>query len=331
LVQMFILAMLGLTIEPWLDVMGDRFFGLYGFSKLLLAGLYLRWRDASHPDAIKRIDNKNLVGNVLAFVLALIGIFVTPVWSLLFFILALSIDILLPLTVSHTWSKWSLVHLEKFAERFGLFIIIVLGESIVGVIGGSAGSEYISREMIIMIIGAVLLSFGHRWMYFDFVGRSALKPATMYSRAYLHIPLVVCYTLIGAALLMIVSHASHPPEHAIALLTAWVLGVILLITALERLVGNHVHGYRVDRGSSLQLLLSGIGIVIVWVLPLSIIVHLWLVTALIFVPIVARLLWWLRTPLQKTDPDPLTTPPIGNNGVVSPDSLGEIDMRSQPK
>ncbi|NCQ82172.1 hypothetical protein GW750_05215 [bacterium] len=52
----------------------------------------------------------------------------------------------------------------------------------------------------------MVLNFGHRWLYFDFVSRSKLKEELVYLWAYLHLPLVIAYTIIGALMVTILQN-----------------------------------------------------------------------------------------------------------------------------
>jgi low temperature requirement protein LtrA len=70
---------------------------------------------------------------------------------------------------------------DYMAERFGLFIIMVLGEVVVGVADGLAGA---ARDAATIVTGHPALGIGMAfwWNYFDFVGgrapRSGSGPQT---------------------------------------------------------------------------------------------------------------------------------------------------------
>ena len=59
---------------------------------------------------------------------------------------------------------------DSLVERFGLFIIIVLGEVVLGVVAGLSVAE---RDATTIVTGmlALWLGFGFWWIYFDLVGR----------------------------------------------------------------------------------------------------------------------------------------------------------------
>jgi hypothetical protein len=59
---------------------------------------------------------------------------------------------------------------DSLVERFGLFIIIVLGEVVLGVVAGLSVVERDARTVITGML-ALWVGFGLWWIYFDLVGR----------------------------------------------------------------------------------------------------------------------------------------------------------------
>ena len=92
---------------------------------------------------------------------------------------------------------------SKFPERFGGLVIIVLGESVVGVIVGL--SELSDRGALggvglgLGVLG-LALGFGLWWIYFDFVGRRAPRPVFLTGLlwVYLHMLALIAVTMVGA-------------------------------------------------------------------------------------------------------------------------------------
>ena len=64
---------------------------------------------------------------------------------------------------------------DALIERFGLLIIIVLGETLTGVVAGLA-HEPISALTLSVGLTAVVVGFGAWWTYFDFAGRRHPRP-----------------------------------------------------------------------------------------------------------------------------------------------------------
>jgi low temperature requirement protein LtrA len=112
------------------------------------------------------------------------------------------------------------VAVAHFAERYGLFVIICLGESIVA-IGVGASGRHLDAALVGAIALGLLVTIGLWWIYFDrFSARAeerlrrhddpVLAAADAYS--YLHLPLVagIIVFAVGAKLLI---HDAGEPLH----------------------------------------------------------------------------------------------------------------------
>jgi low temperature requirement protein LtrA len=95
---------------------------------------------------------------------------------------------------------------DHFAERYGLIILIALGESVIA-IGFGAGSRLDSGVLVAVALGVVLVS-ALWWLYFDVAAifaRGRLMQASGVERgrlardsyAYLHLPMVAGIVLLA--------------------------------------------------------------------------------------------------------------------------------------
>jgi low temperature requirement protein LtrA len=113
-------------------------------------------------------------------------------------------------------TDWELEH-AHFAERFQLFIMIALGESIV-IIGSTASGQNLTTDRWLAIALGFMLSAALWWLYFDEVaGRSAqdFKAAAdergrlgRDAYTYLHIPIVAGIIVAAVGLQLVVAHPS---------------------------------------------------------------------------------------------------------------------------
>ncbi|GAB2723902.1 low temperature requirement protein A [Kitasatospora kifunensis] len=110
---------------------------------------------------------------------------------------------------------------DALIERFGLLIIIVLGETVTGVVSGLA-AEPLGALTIAVALIAVVVGFGAWWTYFDFAGHRAPRrtPAATVQWMLAHLPLTAAVASMGAAMVGLVEHA-HAGRTAAA--TSWVL------------------------------------------------------------------------------------------------------------
>ncbi|MEY9871709.1 low temperature requirement protein LtrA [Streptacidiphilus sp. MAP12-33] len=123
---------------------------------------------------------------------------------------------------------------DALIERFGLLIIIVLGETVTGVVTGLA-AEPVSVPTLTVALLCVVVGFGAWWTYFDFAGhrepRTTAAATTQWMLA--HLPLTAAVAAMGAAMVGLVEHA-HAARTDPA--TAWTLcggtAVVLVSTML---------------------------------------------------------------------------------------------------
>lgn len=106
-------------------------------------------------------------------------------------------------------------------ERFGLFIIIVLGENVTGVVDGLAHEPTNALTLTVGLV-AVVVGFGAWWTYFDFAGHRLPRPTRACALRWMmvHLPITAAVAAMGAAMVGLVEHA-HDSRTPAA--TAWVL------------------------------------------------------------------------------------------------------------
>ena len=86
-------------------------------------------------------------------------------------------------------------------ERLGLFVIIVLGEVIVGAVNGMAELDEISAHGINIGLAGILVAIGLWWIYFDLVSHHEPVSRRTQLWLYLHLPLVISMAAGGAGVL----------------------------------------------------------------------------------------------------------------------------------
>jgi low temperature requirement protein LtrA len=136
---------------------------------------------------------------------------------------------------------------DALIERFGLLTIIVLGETLTGVVNGLAREPVNALTLSVGLV-AVVVGFGAWWTYFDFAGHRHPRPEPAASLRWMlsHLPLTAAIAAMGAAMVSLVDHA-HDGRTPAA--TAWVLcagaGVVLGATML---VAATLQAWQRDRG-----------------------------------------------------------------------------------
>ena len=100
------------------------------------------------------------------------------------------------------------VHTGHLPERFGLFTIIVLGESVVAVALGTAGKEWHVASAASGAIGFVVVA-ALWWLYFEGGTGPQLRrrAGTILIFAYVHIPLLAALTAVAAGVNILIDQA----------------------------------------------------------------------------------------------------------------------------
>lgn len=117
-------------------------------------------------------------------------------------------------------------------ERLGLFVIIVLGEVIVGAVNGMAEITPLEVDEIVIGLLGVLVAIGLWWIYFDLVSHRAPISRRTQLWLYLHLPLVVAMAAGGAGVLNTVEHAAEPLPDPVRWLLVGSLAMAVLSVAL---------------------------------------------------------------------------------------------------
>ncbi|CAN5243964.1 hypothetical protein BH20ACT5_BH20ACT5_02860 [soil metagenome] len=159
-------------------------------------------RAGVHVPAFRPVAVRFLAGYAVVVAVILVSFSTTGPARVWLFALAVVVDIATPYFTVAQQSGLPRLSTSKFPERFGLFTIIVLGESVVGVIVGL--SELQERDLLdgpSLVAGVLGLAIGFSlwWIYFDFVARRAPRPVfvTALFWVYLHIAALTAITAPG--------------------------------------------------------------------------------------------------------------------------------------
>jgi low temperature requirement protein LtrA len=123
---------------------------------------------------------------------------------------------------------------RSLVERMGLFTIIVLGEVVVGVVGGISDAEH--RDLLTITTGMIGLTIGMGmwWNYFDMLGRRVpgQRGRRLAGWLYSHLPLTMAISAGGAAMVSLLEHAgdSRTPTATCWLLVGSVVIVLGSVT-----------------------------------------------------------------------------------------------------
>jgi len=124
---------------------------------------------------------------------------------------------------------------ESLVERMALFVIIVLGETVVGVVNGIGETDRDALTMATRMLG-LCIGFGIFWNYFDVVGaREPRRDARSLAAWFFgHLPQTGSIAVAGAAMVGLVAEAHEPrTSAAVAWSLSGAVAVILLLIAVQ--------------------------------------------------------------------------------------------------
>ena len=239
--QMLLIALLAVYVGDAADDGGRGFALVYAAFVALLVWLWYSVRrrdDARFMDMTRRY----LSLMTIAFVVMLGSAFLPNearilVWALLLVVWLVTLVVLGRGAEMITEQSFIVSH--STVERFGLFIIIVLGEVVVGVVDGLSEAD---RDLVTITTGlfALVIGFGLWWSYFDLVGRRLPRQDPGGSPTWMvgHLPLTLSIAAAGAAMVSVIEHATtdRVPAATTWLLTgSTALGLVSLVLIMRTL------------------------------------------------------------------------------------------------
>ena len=238
LVQMFAVAVMAANAKDALDSRSSAgFAAAYAAVRLILVAQYFR---ARHVPEARPLTTRYLVGHGGAALLWLASALVPAPARFWIWGAAFAIDLGTPwLAVPHSVKiPPDAAHLP---ERFGLFTLILLGESIVAVMQGMESQEDWSPAAATVAFLGMGISFVIWWWYFDGVSGASEQPVRTRREAirfhiwsYAHCPLALGIVISGVGIERVVTAASRTaiPAADAVILTGAVTAVMVAMTVI---------------------------------------------------------------------------------------------------
>ncbi|WP_229068955.1 low temperature requirement protein A [Actinoplanes sp. DH11] len=230
---------------------------------VLIAGYARAWWHVPEARSTARLY---LIGHTLGATFWLVSLaFPAPVrywlWGL-----GVLVDVVWPTAAARLKDAVPL-HLEHLPERFGLFIILVLGESVAGVVTGVHDGDW-KPLVVATAVPAFVAAAALWWVYFDLSGGAAKRRLTSEDEeitkhgvhdfyVYVHLPLAVSLAAVAVGL----EHAVlHGADDHLSAGTRWTLGIataVYLLSAafMQGHLGRRVRGALLWPGTGVPLVL----------------------------------------------------------------------------
>jgi low temperature requirement protein LtrA len=233
--EMFAIAVMAANARDSLTSRSSAgFAAAYACVRLILLVHYQR---ASRVHSARDLAKPHLIGHGGAAALWLLSAIVPVSARLPIWIAAFALDLATPwATVDH--SVRTPPHPAHLPERFGLFTLILLGESVVAVMKGIESQEHWSVPAATAAIGGLSVLFAIWWCYFDGVVatterrvRTRRDAFQLHVWTYAHFPLYLAVVIIGVGIQRLVTAATHEaiPDTE---LTMWLFAATLLVASM---------------------------------------------------------------------------------------------------
>ncbi|WP_213011191.1 low temperature requirement protein A [Paractinoplanes toevensis] len=222
---------------------GSRWFALaYVLLRLVLIAGYLRaWWHV--PDARPTV-RPYLIGHAAGAVFWAVSLAVPGPARYVLWGVGVAVDLLGP-TLSARLKDALPLHMEHLPERFGLFVILVLGESVAAAVtgvhdGGWTGGVVLTATLAFVAIAALW------WSYFDLSGGAAKRRLLMEGHdrtrqgvhdfyVYAHLPVAISLAAVAVGLEHAILHGAedHLSAGTRVVLAAGVAGYLLSATVIQ--------------------------------------------------------------------------------------------------
>lgn len=189
----------------------------YAAARWLLLAMY--WRAYRHVPATRILIRGYGIGFGAAALLWTAAIFVPDGTRFALWAVALGIDLATPWVMRREQAKVPL-DVSHLPERFGLFTILVLGESISAVVTGMAHTTWTGAPLVASA-GSIGVATAFWWMYFDNTRGTVVRRDPSIRRTwrptawlYTHLPLAASIASLAVALERSIDEAGRSSMHA---------------------------------------------------------------------------------------------------------------------
>jgi low temperature requirement protein LtrA len=138
------------------------------------------------------------------------------------------------------------IHASHMTERFGLFTLIVIGESVISVAQGAAGVDWAPGTLAVAVVGFLVVACLW-WIYFEYLGGLAIRSVMDgLCFTYAHLPLLagLVSVAVGTELAVVQAPTGELERAAAAALGGGTALYLLALTAIHATTG-HAIGDRV--------------------------------------------------------------------------------------
>ena len=213
-IQIFGVASLGLSVSGAFGDLSGQFTIAYVVVRLMLILMYVR-AGHTHPES-KPLTRGYIMGFGVGMLVWLSSLLFAEESRWIIWLVGMTIELTVPLmpTLRDRLRTWN-VDNHHLSERFGIFTIIVLGESFVKILDDAQGAT-LGADQLLFSVGGLTVVYSLWWLYFSDTADKAIDVMSQFKPVawvYGHLPLSISLVAFGVgAKKLFAETIDHPGE-----------------------------------------------------------------------------------------------------------------------
>jgi len=234
LAQIFCAILLAVSVTQALDTSHVQFTLAYTAIRIILVLMYLRVYISNPP--LRGVSGGFITGFSAGIAMWLLSLGFEPPLMFLFWGVGLLIDMLTPLLLRSKLSTVP-VHKSHLPERTGLLVIILLGESVAGLVSSTEQFQWHTTPLLNLLLAFALLCTIW-WLYFDTMEKTLMGKlkGTAQLHIYGHLPIYIGLGLLAASLRHLVVEDYTASEFSLLLSTS----LLFILLPLQLIHYRHI-------------------------------------------------------------------------------------------
>ena len=233
--QILAIGAVGVSVKGAFTGLAVQFTVAYVAVRLIMVVLY--YRAALRIPEAREFCLRYANGFLIAALIWLAAAFVPPPYTPLVWVADMLADFAVALSAKSRRLNAALpIDVHHTAERYGIFIIIVLGETFVKVLSSTSGAELTASVGVFALFAMIIVSCLW-WRYFDDIAGALVKATgrATYIWIYSHLPLALGLVAYGVGVKKLLLEIDHPvlPDKYRWLICGALLLYLLFIAVME--------------------------------------------------------------------------------------------------
>lgn len=234
--QMMSMAAVAVTLPGVFEGHYTGFAVSFGILQAIIT--YLWWSTGWYDPQHIALNRWYVFNYSIGFVLIAVSIFTPPYVTRILWVAVLILDHSAPVlsrrsiqsTLSQRRQSFDLS--DSMIERFGLFTMIVIGESLLGIIHGVGDCRDASATTWRCFVLSLLIVFLLWWVYYDLLGESHARPgfASYIYLSWGYFPLLFAFAVIGSTLRSMLADTVGATHSVARALMGFSIAIILFAT-----------------------------------------------------------------------------------------------------